>query len=302
MREWDFFFAARPLLHLPIWSIFLVSHHYLNPEVDGVSWLNLLLIVCLSFLAASAYYLNQVHDVQSDAVNRKLGFIHEGLISRQVMITGWIMTSIIPLGLAFLFPQMVLVIFVQLALLGYLYSAAPFGWKNRPLLGLLSNAYPFGFLVSITSFPDPTIDNIWQQALGLPMYFFLAVAAIYILTTIPDKEGDAAVGKHTLAVVWPLSIVKSIAVIALLLAALVATEEGFIPLMYLALVSVVPIFISLVKGHRALDLFAAKFPILLLTILAGYFYWEYIIFVVVLIFGTRLYYHRRFDITYPGLF
>jgi hypothetical protein len=44
---------------------------------------------------------------------------------------------------------------------------------------------------------------------------------------------------------------------------------------------------------------AAKLPLLLLTLLAGFFYPGYFLFVVALLFGTRIYYRRRFHIAYP---
>ena len=70
----DFFFAARPMLHLPIWSVYLVSLHYHNQLSGSKFDLSDLAMLCLlSLMAAAAYYLNQIHDYDSDKINRKLG-------------------------------------------------------------------------------------------------------------------------------------------------------------------------------------------------------------------------------------
>ena len=58
---------------------------------------------------------------------------------------------------------------------------------------------------------------------------------------------------------------------------------------------------ALVVRSQQAVLFAAKRPILLLTLLAGYHYPVYLAFVVALLILTRTYYARRFGMVYPRL-
>ena len=56
------------------------------------------------------------------------------------------------------------------------------------------------------------------------------------------------------------------------------------------------------EGHRTIGkLLVIGVGVLMLTLLAGYFFWGYILFVVALIIGSRIYYRKRFLITYPKL-
>ena len=75
MKTLDLLFAARPMLHIPVWTVFLITLHY-HHELTGDSfdWRDLLMIVSLNLVFAGAYYINQVFDVRSDAINKKLGF------------------------------------------------------------------------------------------------------------------------------------------------------------------------------------------------------------------------------------
>jgi 4-hydroxybenzoate polyprenyltransferase len=302
IRLCDLFFAARPMLHLPIWSIFLVSlfyHHQLSKE--SFRWSEVGMMACLSLLAAGAYYLNQIHDRDTDRINRKLGFLQEGCFTENELMAAFLIVSLLAVGCALLYSFFTLNVFLQLFVLGYIYSAPPLRLKDRPIFSLLANGYAFGFLVPLTVMPDLTFDNAGLLGWDNPIYFFLAVASIYLLTTLPDREGDRADGKRTAAVLLAPWIVKLLAVLLMLLAALVAGRSQRDVLALLALVSALPMIASLFIFSQKIILLAAKLPILLLTLLAGYFYPLYLVFIIVLLISSRLYYKRRFNLVYPKL-
>jgi len=72
-------------------------------------------------------------------------------------------------------------------------------------------------------------------------------------------------------------------------------------LLYLSIISLWIVLAGYVVISPRVDLLAAKFPLLVLTLLAGYYYPYYLLFVVALILATRIYYRRRFGISYPRL-
>ena len=124
---------------------------------------------------------------------------------------------------------------------------------------------------------------------------------MHILTTIPDKAGDKATGKKTIGVILPLRAALFMALISFAGAALVAHYSNFLLLMIIAIISAALTLTALLTSNLQIILAAAKIPILLLTLLAGYFYPIYFLFVVALLFLTRAYYKRRFNVVYPGL-
>jgi 4-hydroxybenzoate polyprenyltransferase len=76
MKVLDFIFAARPLLHIPVWTVYLITlHHHRQADNGLFSIEDLVMLGCLSLLFAGAFYLNQVYDYDSDLRNKKLGFL-----------------------------------------------------------------------------------------------------------------------------------------------------------------------------------------------------------------------------------
>ena len=302
MKLLDFVFAARPMLHLPIWSIYLVALFYHQKLSGGhFQWSDVGMLACLSLLASGAYYLNQVYDFDSDKINRKLGFLQAGLLDKRELMTAYLVVSVTAIGCAFFYSFLILMIFLQFFVFGYVYSTPPLRLKDRPFPGLLANAYTFGLLVPFTVMPQLNLHNAGLLGWDNPIYFFLAVAAVYLLTTLPDRKGDKAVGKRTMAILLKPTTVKLVAFLLMILAAYVAARSQRNVLALLSLVSLLPTLAALFVKSEKLELFAAKFPILLLTLLAGYFYPAYLLFIIVLLISCRIYYRRRLNLTYPKL-
>ena len=302
MRLLDFFFAARPLLHLPIWTIYLISLHYHHRfSGENLGWTDPIIMAGISLLFAGAAYLNQVYDFESDRINRKVGFLQRGFLDRTRLSAGFVVASFVALATAPLISRFLLFVFAQLLVLSYAYSAPPLRLKDRPVGGLFANAWGHGLLVSVAVMPDMTIHNAGLLDWHIPIYFFFAVAATYVLTTIPDRVGDAVVGKRTTAVVLGRSGALAAALVLLVLAAFTAFTSQHALLFYLAVGAGFAVVAALFLGGDATARFAAKAPLMVLTLAAGYLYPLYLVFVVALLIATRAYYHKRFGVVYPEL-
>ncbi len=300
MKIFDLFFAARPLLHLPVWSIYLVSLHYhLELSNDSFSIYNLLMIVCLSLIVAGAYYLNQIYDYESDRINKKLGFLQMKILRSRHLWKAFFIASIIPFAITPVYSFWIFMIFAQQFVLGVLYSAPPLRLKDRPIAGLFVNAFTFGWLIPYTVMPELNINNAGLLGWDSPLYFFLAVASIHVMTTIPDREGDLATGKKTIATIMSIRTAKILALAFMAASAFVANWSNFPLLTYISIISSLIILASVIISSDRLCLFATKLPILLLTLLAGFYFPAYIGFIVVLLLLTRIYYLKRFGIKYP---
>jgi len=174
MKALDYFFAARPLLLIPVWSVYLICLHYHHELSEGrFDWYDLALLACLSCLFAGAFYINQVCDYESDKINRKCGFLQEGIISRRAMMAAFLIVSLVPLSVAPFFSVLTTALCLQLLVLAYLYSAPPVRLKDRPIGGLFTNAYAHGFVVSLAVMPEMTINNSGLLGWDNPFYFAL---------------------------------------------------------------------------------------------------------------------------------
>lgn len=302
MKILDYIFAARPLLHLPIWSIYLVSFHY-HQQLSGAGfhWLNLLILLSISLMASSAYYLNQIYDYKSDSINHKLGFLQKGIFTHRNLMTGYVVGSLLSIFIASLISFVMLTVLLLLFIIGYYYSVPPLRLKDRPIAGLFANAFGFGFLIPFTVMPDINEHNIGLLGWDNPVYFFLTVSSIYILTTLPDRIGDAATGKKTLGVILSRFSAILIAFALNLLSAYVAFKSRYNMLAFLSVLSSIIIIFTIFIKTPGFMLLAIKLPILLLTLLAGYFFPGYLLFIVALLLVSRIYYKKRFNIDYPKL-
>lgn len=302
MKALDFFFAARPLLHLPVWTVYLVSLHYHHRLAGGSFGLQDLLIMCgLSLLFAGAYYINQVFDSESDRINGKIGFLQNGLLTERKLMAGYLIVSLIGLGIAPFIGPTTLVLFLFIFVLGFIYSAPPLRLKDRALSGMVVNMMAYGPLISLAVMPHLTMHNSGLLGWDNPLYFALTVGATYLLTTIPDRRGDRAIGKRTMSVRFGVRTVLLLALLMLIGAAVLASKSGFPALTIVASVALMLIALALAIPGDKIILVAAKLPLLLLILASGYWYPGYLLFVVALLSGTRIYYQRRFGIAYPQL-
>jgi len=131
--------------------------------------------------------------------------------------------------------------------------------------------------------------------------YVTAIAAGYVLTTIPDRIGDAAAGKKTIAVVmgargavWSAMLFS----LATVVMSLISTNYE---LMVVAVVAMAGTLYLLIAFNEATARFIGKFPILLLTLAAGAHFPFYLLILLLTTILTRLYYRERFGMEYPRL-
>jgi 4-hydroxybenzoate polyprenyltransferase len=298
VRVIDFIFAARPMLLLPVWSLYLISHKFYSAD-QALCSSGIIILAGLTLLFAGAYYINQIYDYQSDLINRKLGFLQSGKITKDEMKVAYLIISIIPLATAFIDGYFLGSIFLGIFLLGLIYSAPPLRLKDRPLSGLLSNSIAYGVLVPLAAAKNSA--GFDYLTLILPTYFFLTVSAGYLLTIIPDRTGDAESGKKTLAVLLSDKSIIIVALILLMFSSLIAWEINYLYLLVISILSLFLFALALILLNSKIVLFACKLPILFMSLLAGFYYPGYLVFLLALLFMTRLYYKKRFGIVYPRI-
>lgn len=302
MKLFDFIFAARPLLHLPIWTVYLICLEATSvSEFPPFAVSNLLSIIALNLLFAGAFYYNQIEDEESDRVNNKLGFLQRGLISRKGMLTAFGVVSIGAIVLAALVSYWLLSVVSVLLLLSIIYSHPKIRLKDKPIGGLLANSLAHGGLVALAGFPVFGEGGIDSQAIYLSIYFSLTVGAVYVMTTIPDWEGDRATGKMTICVRYGEKKAITVAIILMALSVPIGWLTSVAGLPDLAGLSTGLFLWTIFQKSPKLILLCCKLPLLLLTLWAGAAYPVYLLFVIALVVLTRIYYKLRFKLVYPKL-
>lgn len=284
---------------VPVWTILLLGHH--QGSRYGSSNRSLLWLFILSTLfIGGVYLLNQIYDLETDRKNKKLFFLAEGHISQK---TAWTYTallyllSVVP---SYFLSATIGMIFTLGLIFSFLYSAPPFCLKNKTYGGLLANAISHGSLVFLAGFCIRSNYSLRAVLFSLP--YALAVGAVYIKTTLPDIEGDKTVGKITFGVRYGIlksTMVSTLMVIMCIILALIFLD---LPFLFAAILSLPFYLFALVTKEAGKSVLATKSSILFLSLAAGYFYPWYFVILILGFLGTRLYYKKRFNLEYPGLY
>lgn len=292
----DYFFFLRPVLLPPVWTIALLGtiRSGLTHEMPPIMWFAF--FIHLSALFGGVYTLNQICDVESDRLNKKLYFLPEGIISIDAAWRFTIALNVFALSVSVIFGWRHLILTAFIVMLGALYSVGKSPWKNQPWLGLISNVVGHGLVVFLFGFVVTAcpMSESWLTGIAYSM----AVGAVYLATTVPDVEGDRSTSKRTPAVQWgeraTMIAAAALVVVAICIAALIGDR-------YLAVAGLValPFFVvASVRSSYAAS--AAKAAVGALSIAAAIAYPAYLILLVSGFVGTRLFFRWRFGISYPN--
>jgi 4-hydroxybenzoate polyprenyltransferase len=299
LKFFDYVFVLRPVLMVPVWTILLLGHH--QGSRYGFSDRSLFWLFIFSTLfIGGVYLLNQIYDLETDRKNKKLFFLAEGHISQKTAWTYTVLLYLLSVVPSYFLSATIGIIFTLGLFFSFFYSATPFCLKNKTYGGLLANAISHGSLVFLAGFCARASFSIQAILLSLP--YALAVGAVYINTTLPDTEGDKAVGKITFGARYGIlksTLVSTLLVILSIVLALIFLD---LPFLFSAILSLPFYLFAIVTKEVGKSVLATKSSILFLSLAAGYFYPWYFVILILGFLGTRLYYKKRFNLEYPALF
>jgi 4-hydroxybenzoate polyprenyltransferase len=294
----DYLFFLRPMLHPPVWTIIILGYYFVPSGSVSVANLALLLIVS-SAAAGWAYIVNQISDIESDRINNKLRYLPLGIISKRAACIMAGLALCMTLTGAFFLGRIVGIMFTIGLSLGYVYSGRPFFMMNRPLSGLLINGIAHGILPFLAGYI--VAGGGLRSGIFFSFSYFFAVAAVFIGTTIADIEGDSRSGKITPVVALGPRLAIVTMTICLVASLILARINHDLPLTTAAGLSLPFYFIATIKSNKRMAIFSIKISILLLSFAACLRFWPYVIILVIVIAGTRVYYLKRFGLSYPNL-
>jgi len=317
-KIFDYIAILRPLLLIPVWTMLLLGYYkgikgdisarfllpgnipiILRPHTEII-----ITLFVYSLLMGAVYILNQITDSDADSVNGKLYLIFQGHVKKDILKTQIVALLSVSIIIAFLrFPRAYLLLVILSIIFGIVYSVPPVRLKGKPFLDLLANATGFG----IIAFTVGYISNakLSREVLIDSLPYFICTSAAFINTTLPDMEGDIRNGDKTTGVI--LGIRKSCLASTLLLILAIflsLLNRDFISLT--ASTASLPFFIYMTARNwnesnprmPAITL-ATKFSLLILSILTCIIIPLYFVLLLLTILLMKLYYQRRFGISYP---
>jgi 4-hydroxybenzoate polyprenyltransferase len=217
------------------------------------------------------------------------------------MLRAFYLTTIAALALSIYISLWLTGVMILLVALSIAYSHPKTRLKDKPMGGLIANMLAHGGLVSLAGYPVYAGGVIDEKSIYLALYFYVTVGAIYLMTTIPDLEGDRATGKITMAVKQGPEKTITFAILLMILGIALGMQSEVSGLASLAGLSTGLFLWVRLDISPKVVLLSCKLPLLLLTFWAGAAYPVYLLFVIALLIVTRIYYKRRFNVVYPKL-
>lgn len=313
----DCFFLLRIPLLAPVWTIFLLGWitgtgallpggrftSSLSPDSFSHLWFGL---IGFSLLVASVYVINQIMDIESDRINRKLFLLPHGFVS---VPTAWVLVVICAgsgIAIAASFDTVMLSLFIVSMLLGVCYNIPPISLKNRAWGGVIANALGHGMLAYLagwycSKYPASLSPELLITGLISSISPALANGAVFLATTIPDAKGDKCTGKQTFCVKYGPGITARLSAV---MCAGACISSFFME--HHAWVMALPSLISLTffiyfatSLKQEIAFRAFKWPVFLLSTSVALYVPEYAVLILLTFFGSRAYYKWRFNIEYP---
>ncbi|MDP8288730.1 MAG: UbiA family prenyltransferase [Candidatus Electryonea clarkiae] len=260
----------------------------------------LLTVSGLTMLMAAVYLLNQIRDIENDRINNKLFFLSDEIITKKNVFIYFSVLTVSGVLCLILSSNWSLSLSVAgiLIVTGGMYNLGKTALKNRAWGSIIITALGgagllvIGWFLAVRGFP---LD--WLE-LGA---YTCAFTATGLMTMIPDRKGDELTGKITFSVKYGKLLTARVGSILCMSAVVIAIIQEIQPLIIAASCSL-PFFFwaSVVADNRAVNL-AVKISIFALSVaIAVLNYPLYLIAMIIYFPVARIYYKKRFKITYPS--
>jgi len=303
-NPFDYIFILRPLILIPSWNFLLIGC-YLARVKGGFTESILIGLIIYTFIMGGIYILNQIMDIETDRTNKKLFLLSGGYIPVKFAYLEMAILWAIATWFSFKFGTVFLIfIFISLVM-GILYSIPPIKLKGKPLLDTFANGFGYGMInFGIGWLIFREFD--WSMFLKFLPYF-LSISAVFINTTIVDIQGDKKAKELTTAVflgegisyIFSSIVMLSAIVLAFILKDLVCLIPAVVTFPLFIYNAVY--YLTKNKIDRKMTIASFRLPGLIFTIITGFLYPPYLIFLLVVLIGMRIYYKKRFGMSYPTL-
>lgn len=236
------------------------------------NWQYVLLLIATLCITAAGSILNDIFDVEVDAINRP-NEVYIGIYFSEKTAYNWyFVLNIIGVGIGFYLSRVVdrpsyAAIFIVCSALYYVYSN---GLKQIPIVGNTIIAFLaavnlliigfFNLFPTIYKENEAMVMNLFSIIVDYAVMIFLLVFAQELLKTIKNREGDAQFELTTVATTFGVKktlLIASIAVLALVLFLVyyLAVNLEHMPyvIAYFIICVIVPLLFFILKSVQAKD-------------------------------------------------
>ena len=305
----DYIFVLRPTLFFPTWTMYILG--VIIAKNDGINSISNILflpdlkliyyLLLFTMLMGALFIMNQLVDVKTDKINEKLFLIADDYISYR--FAKWEMIILILIFFVGSFNNTLFFIcgLLQLIFWGILYDYQPFNWKGKPFLGIISNMSG-GLLSMLMGWSIiHSLQEISVQVFLDFLPYLLAFAAVYLLTTIPDKKGDELDNKNTMVVKHGVKTTLLFALILMIITIFVGIVNTDFKILIPSLLSLPFFAIAYFKESVKETLRAIRYGVFFLSMVVAVFYLWYFALIGITFFISKWYYKNRFGLNYPTL-
>jgi 4-hydroxybenzoate polyprenyltransferase len=293
----DPLFVLRPTLFFPCWTLFLAGARLSDGGHNGfrIVWA----MVVTGAAMGVIYLINQLRDVGTDRINRKLPYFSQGIFSDR---TAWYevygLTAFSILGAALVSWGFLAIVLGALLITGGIYNYPPFVWKDHPFWGIAAAVIGGGlaFLAGAEAGGGLRVGSV----IGMLPYVF-AFAATSLWTEIPDITGDRAMGKRTFAVEYGMLSTLLLGCVGVTVSMVLGMSMGDWVIGWAALLSMPLFFYALVTKQVRWVMLAVKWSIFILALLVGCHYPGFLVLIAGYYLLARVYHLKRFGVIYPSL-
>lgn len=305
----DYLFVLRPTLFFPVWTVFLIGHwaaFRFDPSASSpdqsfilfLDWTDLSVCLLLTCLMGAVFLINQIADVESDRLNKKLFLIANGEISSGAAYIETALLLFIAIVGAFLIRlELALVFLLTLFITGVLYSVAPFHFKNRIWGSILINMMGAPLVFGIGWLAN---GQIGLNLLFHTLPYATAIGAIFLLTTLPDVEGDRWAGKITFGVRYGISPTVTLALILEALTIILAIAARDWAILIPAMLALSFFVNAARRSNLPAVLLAVRLSVLFISLMVCIRYPLYLFVLILNFYLSKWYYRKRFNLDYPS--
>jgi 4-hydroxybenzoate polyprenyltransferase len=296
---------TRPVVLIPVWGFALLGLDRGHAAGGGAAvgiW-TAVWIGVFSLSVAAVYVVNQVADLDADAVNDGFPLLTKGGVSRRLAATTAAVCAAASTALPLLRLPMLSALAGAALAVGAVYCLKPLRLSGRPVLDFLANAVGYGGIAFgvgwvLSGAPTGLFTGRFAQA-ALP--YVLLMCAGSISSTIPDMPGDAAAGKRTTAVVFGRMPAHCLALAMLVAGGVAGHLAGDVQSVVCAAL-VVPLYLAyLVAPQPALCEATYKVGGAILMLVAVVRFPLFGAAGLIVLLATRMYFRFRHKVNYPAI-
>ena len=307
----DVIMIARLSSFFGVWAMVCIGMYIgdlINNTVDvnstTLSIPTSILFLGISFICASIFITNQIHDLEVDKINNKAKIIDNFIT---IDFSKKILFFLLPIGfllIIFIDFLVFLPMFLLYLICGMLFTNQNFNFKQNIFMNFLFYiALAFLLILSglIYSRNDMSIISLFSLSLKFIFLFLLIYGAVVLAINILDQEGDRQNNRITI----PQNIgVRFTSIIAFLMCLFSFFIGLYLkePLSVVCSISSIPFFLYLIFRGKEKDVIRSiRYPILLINFYLFMIYPLLFYPIVITYYISKYYYWHRFSLHYPTL-